>query len=56
VFADLAIWQDKVIVDNPLLCDGDGPVARLRQWYHQFLVPVDEVPAGLAQRRVYDRS
>jgi 3-ketosteroid 9alpha-monooxygenase subunit A len=56
VFADLAIWQDKVTIDNPLLCDGDGPVTRLRQWYQQFLVPIGEVPATLAQRKVYDRS
>ncbi len=56
VFADLAIWQDKVTIDNPLLCDGDGPVTRLRQWYQQFLVPVAQVPASLAQRKVYDKS
>ena len=56
VFADLAIWQDKVTIDNPLLCDGDGPVNRLRQWYKQFLVPLDEVPASMAERRVYDKS
>ena len=56
VFADLAIWKDKVTIDNPILCDGDGPVTRLRQWYNQFLVPVDQVPATLAQRKVYDRS
>lgn len=56
VFADLAIWQDKVTIDNPLLCDGDGPVTRLRQWYQQFLVPVADVPAALAQRKVYDKS
>ena len=56
VFADLAIWQDKVTVDNPLLCDGDGPVTRLRQWYNQFLVPTDQVPPALAERKVYDKS
>jgi 3-ketosteroid 9alpha-monooxygenase subunit A len=56
VFADLAIWQDKVTIDNPLLCDGDGPVTRLRHWYNQFLVPVDEVPTSLGQRKLYDKS
>lgn len=56
VFADLAIWQDKIPIDNPILCDGDGPVTRLRQWYNQFLVPVDQVPTSLAQRKVYDKS
>ncbi len=56
VFADLAIWQDKITIDNPILCDGDGPVTRLRQWYDQFLVPAEQVPGSLAQRRVYDKS
>lgn len=56
VFADLAIWQDKATIDNPLLCDGDGPVTKLRQWYHQFLVPVEEVSGALAERKVYDKS
>lgn len=56
VFADLAIWQDKVTIDNPLLCDGDGPVNRLRQWYHQFLVPVDEVPSSLTEKKVYEKN
>lgn len=56
VFADLAIWKDKITIDNPILCDGDGPLTRLRQWYHQFLVPVDQVPASLQERKVYDKS
>ncbi len=56
VFADLAIWKDKVTIDNPILCDGDGPVTKLRQWYNQFLVPVDQVPPALAERRLYDKS
>ena len=56
VFADLAIWQDKTTIDNPILCDGDGPVNRLRQWYKQFLVPLDQVPASLKERRVYVKN
>lgn len=56
VFADLAIWQDKVTIDNPILCDGDGPVNRLRAWYNQFLVPVDEVPTSLKERKVYEKN
>ena len=56
VFADLKIWENKVPIDNPILCDGDGPVSRLRQWYQQFLVPIDQVPASLQQRRIYDKS
>ncbi|MEH6593431.1 MAG: Rieske 2Fe-2S domain-containing protein [Halioglobus sp.] len=56
VFADLAIWKDKVTIDNPILCDGDGPVTRLRQWYNQFLVPLDQVPESLQERKVYDKN
>lgn len=56
VFADMRIWQNKRPIDNPILCDGDGPVTRLRQWYQQFLVPVDQVPEVLAERKVYDKS
>jgi len=33
---DLHIWEHKVYVDPPALCDGDGPVGRLRRWYRQF--------------------
>lgn len=33
---DVEIWHNKLRVDNPILCDGDGPVYQLRQWYDQF--------------------
>lgn len=56
VFADLHIWKNKCTIDNPILCDGDGPVTRLRQWYSQFLVPIDQVPENIKERKVYDKS
>ena len=56
VFADMRIWQNKTPINNPILCDGDGPVTRLRQWYEQFLVPVDEVPEVLSERKVYEKN
>lgn len=56
VYADLAIWLNKCTIDNPVLCDGDGPVTKLRQWYNQFLVPVDQVPAVLAERKTYEKA
>lgn len=56
LFSDLEIWQDKCAIDNPVLCDGDGPVTKLRHWYNQFLVPVDQVPASIKERKVYDKS
>ena len=33
---DMVIWNNKLYRDNPILCDGDGPVAKYRQWFSQF--------------------
>ena len=35
---DLVIWNRKKYYTKPLLCDGDGPFAKFRKWYGQFLV------------------
>lgn len=35
---DLVIWDRKKYYARPLLCDGDGPFAKFRRWYGQFLV------------------
>ena len=51
---DVAVWHNKVRVDNPLLCAGDGPILQLRDWYEQFYTDVQAVPARLAQRRVIE--
>jgi 3-ketosteroid 9alpha-monooxygenase subunit A len=50
---DVAIWHNKVRVDNPILCDGDGPIHKLRQWYQQFYVDLKDVPAVLKERKEY---
>jgi len=50
---DVHIWHNKVRVDNPILCDGDGPIHKLRQWYHQFYVDLKDVPAALKERKEY---
>ena len=36
---DVEIWKDKVYRENPILCDGDGPIAKLRRWYERFYQP-----------------
>jgi 3-ketosteroid 9alpha-monooxygenase subunit A len=36
---DVAIWEHKMWRDRPVLCDGDGPIAKLRKWYRQFYQP-----------------
>lgn len=37
---DVLIWQDKMYREDPILCDGDGPINKLRRWYDQFYQPV----------------
>ena len=37
---DVEIWKDKVYREEPILCDGDGPVNKLRKWYEQFYLPL----------------
>lgn len=52
-FQDLRIWDQKTRVDNPILCDGDGPVYQLRQWYDQFYVDRKDVPESIKEKRIY---
>jgi len=33
---DRQIWENKVFKERPVLCDGDGPIMRYRQWYASF--------------------
>ncbi|GAB5451576.1 MAG: Rieske 2Fe-2S domain-containing protein [Halioglobus sp.] len=33
---DIPIWNNKRYVENPILCDGDGPIAKYRKWFSQF--------------------
>lgn len=40
---DVAIWNNKCIIDNPLLCDGDGPVNLVRKWYSQFMTNAADI-------------
>jgi 3-ketosteroid 9alpha-monooxygenase subunit A len=37
---DVEIWKDKVYRVDPILCDGDGPVTKLRKWYDRFYRPL----------------
>jgi 3-ketosteroid 9alpha-monooxygenase subunit A len=38
-FQDIEIWEHLEFRDAPMLCDGDGPVIKLRRWYAQFYAP-----------------
>ncbi len=42
---DVKIWHNKTRIDNPVLCDGDGPVNVLRKWYQQFYMDIEDVPS-----------
>lgn len=53
-FEDVQFWHTKVRVDNPVLCDGDGPIHRLRQWYNQFYVDIADVPDIWNEPKVYE--
>jgi 3-ketosteroid 9alpha-monooxygenase subunit A len=47
---DVAIWKSKARIDNPLLCEEDGPVYQLRRWYEQFYVDVADVKPEMTER------
>jgi len=38
-FQDIRIWEHMKFRDAPVLCDGDGPLMKLRKWYSQFYLP-----------------
>jgi len=40
---DMPIWEHKIYLDSPTLCDGDGPIHQYRKWFRQFYAePVPE--------------
>ena len=47
---DVEIWRNKTAIDNPLLCEEDGPVYQLRRWYEQFYVDVEDVTEDMTNR------
>ncbi|MFF0500089.1 Rieske 2Fe-2S domain-containing protein [Nocardia aobensis] len=47
---DVAIWKSKARIDNPLLCEEDGPVYQLRRWYQQFYVDAADVAPEMVDR------
>lgn len=53
-YEDVAIWHNKIRVDTPVLCGGDGPVYQLRQWYQQFYTDVAALPADVAERKTFE--
>ncbi|QCQ93417.1 Rieske 2Fe-2S domain-containing protein [Rhodococcus sp. SGAir0479] len=51
---DVHIWKNKSRIDNPLLCEEDGPVYQLRRWYEQFYVDAEDVRPEMVNRFEYE--
>ncbi|MEV3901022.1 Rieske 2Fe-2S domain-containing protein [Mycobacterium sp. NPDC050551] len=51
---DVEIWRNKARIDNPLLCEEDGPVYQLRRWYEQFYVDAADVTPDMVDRFEYE--
>ena len=51
---DVQIWKNKARIDNPLLCEEDGPVYQLRRWYQQFYVDSEDVADEMIDRFEYE--
>lgn len=51
---DQVIWDNKVRIDNPMLCENDGPIYQLRKWYSQFYTDVADLPADVAERKIFE--
>jgi 3-ketosteroid 9alpha-monooxygenase subunit A len=47
---DVEIWKNKTRIENPLLCEEDGPVYQLRRWYDQFYVDRTDVTPEMVDR------
>ncbi|MDP9117652.1 MAG: 3-ketosteroid-9-alpha-hydroxylase subunit A [Actinomycetota bacterium] len=47
---DVEIWKNKTRIDNPLLCEEDGPLYQLRRWYEQFYVDVEDISEDMVAR------
>lgn len=51
---DVQIWHNKVRIDNPLLCEGDGPIYQNREWYEQFYTDAAKLSPEVKQKRVVE--
>ncbi|WP_416052995.1 Rieske 2Fe-2S domain-containing protein [Cupriavidus basilensis] len=55
-YEDVAIWDSKIRTDNPLLCEGDGPIYQMRDWYSQFYVDAEAVRPASVGRKVIEMN
>jgi 3-ketosteroid 9alpha-monooxygenase subunit A len=45
---DIPIWEHKIYLENPVLCDGDGPIHQYRKWFRQFYAELAPEPIRVA--------
>ena len=50
VLRDVDIWHSKTRIDNPLLCEGDGPLYQMRDWSQFYLDVADVRPTSVARK------
>ena len=53
-YEDVDIWHSKTRIDNPLLCEGDGPLYQMRDWYSQFYLDVADVRPTSVARKAFE--
>ena len=53
-YEDVSIWASKARIDNPVMCEADGPIYQAREWYGQFYVDADAVTPNSVARRVVE--
>lgn len=41
---DIPIWEHKIYLESPTLCDGDGPIHQYRKWFRQFYAEYAPAP------------
>eukprot|EP01084_Bolivina_argentea_P256306 431481_1 len=39
---DIAIWENKILLQKPCLVKGDGPIPKVRRWWRQFYPQKDK--------------
>ncbi len=42
---DIPIWENKVFLPRPVICDGDGPIGLFRTWARQFYPTPEQLSA-----------
>lgn len=43
---DIPVWENKIFLSRPLICDGDGPIGLFRSWARQFYSGMDQQEAA----------